>query len=35
MDINFDSNALFQENGIAILVDVIDYTYIQDEYGEL
>ena len=30
-----DSNALFQENGIAILVDVIDYTYIQDEYGEL
>ncbi len=30
-----DKNALFQEDGIAVLVDVIDYSYIQDEYGEL
>lgn len=30
-----DSNASFQQNGICVLVDVIDYIYIQKEYGEL
>lgn len=30
-----DSNASFQQNGICVLVDVIDYVYIQKEYGEL
>lgn len=30
-----DKNASFQENGIVVLVDVIDYSYIQNEYGEL
>lgn len=30
-----NSEALFQQNGICILIDVIDYTYIQKEYGEL
>lgn len=30
-----DNNACFKENGICLLIDVIDYTYIQDEYGEL
>lgn len=30
-----DSNASFQQNGICVLVDVIDYFYIQKEYGEL
>lgn len=30
-----NDNALFQQNGICILVDVIDYFYIQKEYGEL
>lgn len=30
-----DKNALFQDDGIVVLVDVIDYSYIQNEYGEL
>ena len=30
-----NENALFQQNGICVLVDVIDYNYIQKEYGEL
>ncbi len=30
-----DKNTSFQQNGICVLVDVIDYTYIQKEYGEL
>ncbi len=30
-----DENANFKEDGICILVDVIDYDYIQKEYGEL
>lgn len=30
-----DNNACFKEDGICLLIDVIDYTYIQDEYGEL
>ena len=30
-----NDNALFQQNGICILVDVIDYNYIQNEYGDL
>lgn len=30
-----NSEALFQQNGICTLVDVIDYSYIQKEYGEL
>lgn len=30
-----DKNAFFKENGICFLVDVIDYYYIQKEYGEL
>lgn len=30
-----NNNACFKENGICLLIDVIDYTYIQDEYGEL
>jgi GGDEF domain-containing protein len=30
-----NTNALFQQDGICLLVDVIDYTYIQNEYGEL
>ena len=30
-----NENALFQQSGICVLVDVIDYNYIQKEYGEL
>lgn len=30
-----NSEALFQQNGICFLIDVIDYSYIQKEYGEL
>jgi GGDEF domain-containing protein len=30
-----DENANFKEDGICILLDVIDYDYIQKEYGEL
>lgn len=30
-----NDNALFQQNGICILVDVIDHNYIQNEYGDL
>ena len=30
-----DENANFKEDGICILVDIIDYDYIQKEYGEL
>lgn len=30
-----DKNALFQDDGIVVLVDGIDYSYIQNEYGEL
>ena len=30
-----DENALFKKNGICLLVDVVDYFYIQKEYGEL
>lgn len=30
-----DSDASFQQNGICVLVDVVDYIYIQKEYGEL
>lgn len=30
-----NTDALFQENGICILIDVVDYNYIQKEYGEL
>lgn len=30
-----NENASFKDNGICLLIDVIDYTYIQDEYGEL
>ena len=30
-----DENASFKKDGICLLIDVIDYTYIQDEYGEL
>lgn len=30
-----DENAKFKENGICLLIDVVDYTYVQDEYGEL
>lgn len=30
-----DKSALFRENGLCLLVNVIDYTYIQNEYGEL
>lgn len=30
-----NSEALFQQNGICVLVDVVDYVYIQKEYGEL
>lgn len=30
-----DSNASFQQNGLCVLVDVVDYIYIQKEYGEL
>ena len=26
---------LLLKDGICLLIDVIDYTYIQDEYGEL
>lgn len=30
-----NTEALFQQNGICVLIDVVDYTYIQKEYGEL
>jgi GGDEF domain-containing protein len=30
-----DANSLFQQDGMCLLIDVIDYRYIQDEYGEL
>ena len=30
-----NSEALFQQNGICVLIDVVDYVYIQKEYGEL
>lgn len=30
-----DENAKFQQNGFCVLIDVIDYLYIQKEYGEL
>lgn len=30
-----NENEQFEENGICILVDVIDYSYIRKEYGEL
>ena len=29
-----DKDTSFQQNGMCILVDVIDYTYIEKEYGE-
>ncbi|MDD2895746.1 MAG: diguanylate cyclase [Aliarcobacter sp.] len=30
-----NTEASFQQNGICVLIDVVDYTYIQKEYGEL
>jgi len=30
-----DENSLFQNNGICLLIDVVDYFYVQKEYGEL
>lgn len=30
-----DKNSSFKENGICVLIDIIDYFYIQKEYGEL
>lgn len=30
-----DSNSQFKQNGISILIDIIDFDYLQKEYGEL
>jgi GGDEF domain-containing protein len=30
-----NKNAKFQQNGLCVLADIIDYSYIQKEYGEL